>query len=85
VSDGTRTRDRLDPNQASDLQVQLGSGNSTTRRPTPTPERRVIRSAVHGGYWRRPYEIRSTLAYTALPGLPKSYAPVLRIRSRDER
>jgi hypothetical protein len=44
------------------------------------PERRSARAAVHGGYWRRPSEIRSTLLYTAALGLPKAYAPVLRVR-----
>ena len=43
-------------------------------------ERRVAHGAVHGGYWRRPYEIRSTLMYTATVGLPKAYAPLMRFR-----
>ena len=39
------------------------------------PDRRVAHGAVHGGYWRRPYEIRSTLRYTVMRGLPRAYAP----------
>ena len=44
------------------------------------PEARIAHGAVHGGYWRRPYEIRSTLMYTAALGLPRAYASVLRVR-----
>jgi hypothetical protein len=44
------------------------------------PDARVAYGAVHGGYWRRPYEIRSTLFYTAALGLPETYAPVMHIR-----
>jgi hypothetical protein len=25
------------------------------------PERRIAHGAVHGGYWRRPYEIRGSI------------------------
>jgi len=44
------------------------------------PDARIAHGAIHGGYWRRPYEIRSTLVYTAALGLPETYAPVMRIR-----
>jgi hypothetical protein len=44
------------------------------------PERLVARNAVHGGYWRRPYDIRSTLAYTAVLGLPEAYIPTVHFR-----
>jgi hypothetical protein len=33
---------------------------------------------IHGGYWRRPYNLRSTLVYTGILGLPEAYAPKLR-------
>lgn len=46
----------------------------------PHPDARIAHGAVHGGYWRRPYEIRSTLMYTAALGLPKAYALPLRNR-----
>jgi hypothetical protein len=44
------------------------------------PDARIAHGAIHGGYWRRPYEIRSTLLYTAALGLPETYAPVMHIR-----
>ena len=43
-------------------------------------ESAAARSAVHGGYWRRPYNIRSTLTYTAVLGLPEAYVPGVRFR-----
>jgi hypothetical protein len=46
----------------------------------PHPDARIAHGAVHGGYWRRPDDIRSTLIYTAALGLPQAYAPLLRIR-----
>jgi hypothetical protein len=33
---------------------------------------------IHAGYWRRPYNLRSTLVYTGILGLPEAYAPKLR-------
>lgn len=39
------------------------------------PEERVAEGAVHGGYWRRPYDLRSTLVYTGLLGLPEGLRP----------
>jgi hypothetical protein len=42
------------------------------------PDAEVAESGVHGGYWRRPYDLRSTLVYTALLGLPRAYRPDLR-------
>src|SRR3954465_16046878 len=43
----------------------------------PHPALRNATAARHGGYWRRPYEIRSTLMYTAILGMPRAYAPPL--------
>ena len=34
------------------------------------PELLIAREAVHGGYWRQPFEIRSTLTFTVVAGLP---------------
>jgi hypothetical protein len=53
-----------------------------TAKPASTehPERLVARNAVHGGYWRRPYDIRSTLTYTAVLGLPEAYIPTVHFR-----
>lgn len=45
--------------------------------PGEHPERTVARNAVHGGYWRRPYNIRTTLTYTAVLGLPQTYTPTV--------
>jgi len=42
------------------------------------PEERIGSGAVHGGYWRRPYDLHSTLVYTGLLGLPEAYVPKLR-------
>jgi hypothetical protein len=42
------------------------------------PDERIAAGAVHGGYWRRPYDLRSTLVYTALLGLLEAYAPTQR-------
>jgi hypothetical protein len=36
------------------------------------PEERLADSAVHGGLWRIPYELRSALQLAALSGLPRS-------------
>jgi hypothetical protein len=36
------------------------------------PEERLAHSAVHGGLWRIPYELRSALQLAALSGLPRS-------------
>jgi hypothetical protein len=42
------------------------------------PDELVDHGAVHGGYWRPPYDLRSTLIYTGIIGLPEAYAPKLR-------
>lgn len=39
------------------------------------PDELIAHGAVHGGYWRRPYNLRSTLVYTAVLGMPQAYAP----------
>jgi hypothetical protein len=44
------------------------------------PDHRIAHGAVHGGHWRRLYDIRSTLTFTAILGFPKAYAPLLRAR-----
>ncbi len=44
------------------------------------PELGITRDGVHGGYWRVPYDIRSTLLYTGLAGIPRAYAPEIRFR-----
>ncbi len=44
------------------------------------PELGITRDGVHGGYWRVPYDIRSTLLYTGLAGIPRAYAPDIRFR-----
>jgi len=42
------------------------------------PDAEVAACGVHGGYWRRPYDLRSTLTYSMLLGLPRAYRPDLR-------
>jgi hypothetical protein len=42
------------------------------------PEEFVDSGAVHGGYWRSAYNLRSTLVSTGILGLPEAYAPKLR-------
>lgn len=42
------------------------------------PDELVDNGAIHGGYWRRPYNLHSTLVYTGILGLPEAYAPKLR-------
>jgi len=42
------------------------------------PDELVDHGAIHGGYWRRPYNLHSTLVYTGILGLPEAYAPKLR-------
>jgi hypothetical protein len=44
------------------------------------PELALTRDGIHGGYWRVPHDIRSTLLYTGLVGIPAAYAPTLRFR-----
>ena len=35
---------------------------------------------IHGGYWRVPFDIRSTLLYTGLVGIPRAYIPEIQFR-----
>ncbi len=44
------------------------------------PELAIARAGVHGGYWRVPHDINSTLLYSAVRGAPKAFAPRLRAR-----
>jgi hypothetical protein len=44
------------------------------------PELTITRNGVHGGYWRVPHDIRSTLLYTAAVGLPRAFMPRVRFR-----
>ncbi|NQU36937.1 MAG: hypothetical protein HQ526_04990, partial [Actinobacteria bacterium] len=44
------------------------------------PEIGVTRDGIHGGYWRVPHDIRTTLAYTGLVGLPRAYLPEINFR-----
>ncbi len=44
------------------------------------PELAVAANAVHGGYWRVPHDIKSTLLYTAALGLPRAVTTSLRAR-----
>lgn len=44
------------------------------------PELRLTRAGVHGGYWRVPFDIRSTLLYTGLVGIPRAYIPEIQFR-----
>jgi hypothetical protein len=45
--------------------------------PDRGPEELIGSGALHGGYWCRPYSLRSTLIYTGTVGLPEAYAPRL--------
>jgi beta-glucosidase len=40
------------------------------------PDELIAAGAVHGGYWRRPYNRRTTLVYTAVLGVPQAYPPL---------
>ena len=44
------------------------------------PELRLTRAGVHGGYWRVPFDIRSTLLYTGMVGIPRAYLPEVQFR-----
>lgn len=44
------------------------------------PELAVSENGVHGGYWRVPHDIKSTLLYTAALGLPRAVTTSLRAR-----
>jgi len=44
------------------------------------PELAVARAGVHGGYWRVPHDINSTLIYSAVRGAPRAFGPRLRAR-----
>lgn len=44
------------------------------------PELQLSRDGIHGGYWRSPYDIRSTLLYSGVVGLPQAYLPAVRAR-----
>ena len=44
------------------------------------PELAIAADAVHGGYWRVPHDIKSTLLYTAALGLPRALTTSLRAR-----
>jgi hypothetical protein len=44
------------------------------------PDELLDHVAIHGGYWRRPYNLHSPLVYTdtGILGLTEAYAPKLR-------
>ena len=44
------------------------------------PELAISANGVHGGYWRVPHDIKSTLFYTAALGLPRAVTTSLRVR-----
>ena len=44
------------------------------------PELGLTRAGIHGGYWRVPHDIRTTLLYTGIVGIPQAYAPDIRFR-----
>ena len=44
------------------------------------PELAISANGVHGGYWRVPHDIKSTLFYTAALGLPRAVTTSLRAR-----
>jgi len=44
------------------------------------PEVGITRDGIHGGYWRVPHDIRTTLAYTGIVGLPRAYMPEINFR-----
>ncbi len=44
------------------------------------PELAISANGVHGGYWRVPHDIKSTLLYTAALGLPRAVTTSLRAR-----
>lgn len=52
------------------------------RTPLPSdsthPDELFVAGAVHGGYWRTPYNLHSTLVWSSLLGLPQAYGPSLR-------
>ena len=47
---------------------------------TSHPELAISADGVHGGYWRVPHDIKSTLLYTAALGLPRAVTTSLRAR-----
>ncbi len=48
--------------------------------PDEHPELGLTRAGIHGGYWRVPHDIRTTLLYTGIVGIPQAYAPGIRFR-----
>lgn len=48
--------------------------------PDEHPELGLTRAGIHGGYWRVPHDIRTTLLYTGVVGIPQAYAPDIRFR-----
>lgn len=70
----------FEPDTMSVLMTALLVHDLNVDTPTEHPELGLTRDGIHGGYWRVPYDIRSTLLYTGLVGIPAAYAPTLRFR-----
>lgn len=51
-----------------------------TDRPDEHPELALTRDGIHGGYWRVPFDIRSTLFYSGMVGLPQAFMPDIQFR-----
>lgn len=70
----------FEPDTMSVLMTALLVHDLNVDVPAEHPELGLTRDGIHGGYWRVPYDIRSTLFYTGLVGIPAAYAPTLRFR-----
>lgn len=68
------------PSTMSVLMTALLVHDLHTSPPDIHPERRLTNGGVHGGYWRVAHDIRSTLLYTGIVGIPRAYAPDIRFR-----
>lgn len=68
------------PETMSVLMTALLVHDLNVAAPDEHPELGLTRAGIHGGYWRVPHDIRTTLLYTGIVGIPQAYAPDIRFR-----
>jgi hypothetical protein len=68
------------PSTMSVLMTALLVHDLNAKQSTVHPELMLTRGGVHGGYWRVAHDIRTTLLYTGIVGIPRAYAPGIRFR-----
>lgn len=66
----------FEPNTMSAIMTALLVYDLNVERPVGMhPELEITRNGVHGGYWRVPHDIRTTLLFSGVVGLPEAFLP----------